>query len=104
MDRYDACSGQVFWLAFVLLRRLPVREAQWHGCGVVRLTAAGAAPEWPQCGVTGFPFHPEAQSAPRGTRNVVEYTRDPGATPPTATPAGAVPPDVETRPDRPVRG
>ena len=38
----------VFWLAVILFRHLPARNvAQWRLAGVVRLTAAGAAPECP---------------------------------------------------------
>ena len=39
--------GPVFWLAFILLRAFPRWTSQWRIAGVVRLTAAGAAPEWP---------------------------------------------------------
>jgi hypothetical protein len=39
-----ALFGPVFWLAFFLLRAFPCL-AQWLVGGVVRLTAAGAAPE-----------------------------------------------------------
>jgi hypothetical protein len=38
--------GPVFWLAFILLRAFPRVTAVAY-TGVVRLTAAGAAPEWP---------------------------------------------------------
>ena len=51
----------VFWLAVFLPRScLPVHGAQWHSTRVVRLTAAGAAPDWRAmliAHVTGFPFH-----------------------------------------------
>ena len=54
----------VFWLAVFLPRScLPVHGAQWRSTGVVRLTAAGAAPDWRAmviAHVTGFPFHPPA--------------------------------------------
>jgi hypothetical protein len=47
-------------------------SAQWRFDEVVRLTAAGAAPEWFKrvltLNVTGFPFHPD-QEFNRGTRN-----------------------------------
>jgi len=51
----------VFWLAVFLPRScLPVHGAQWRSTRVVRLTAAGAAPDWRTMAiahVTGFPFH-----------------------------------------------
>ena len=43
-------------------------------------TAAGAAPEWPQGGVTGFPFNLAAHAAQQGTRNGCKYNRDRGGT------------------------
>ena len=51
---------------------LPERKAQWHVGGFVRLTAAGAAPEWSFAhkadDVTGLPVSPRPAVAGRGTR------------------------------------
>jgi hypothetical protein len=48
-------------------------NAQWRSISVVRLTAAGAAPDWHEMQisrVTGFPFHPPADKR-EGTIHVV---------------------------------
>jgi hypothetical protein len=53
----------VFWLAVVLPGPAFPCIAQWRSNQVVRLTAAGAAPDWREMlisRVTGFPFHPPA--------------------------------------------
>lgn len=49
--------------------RLPVHVAQWRQSGVVRLTAAGTAPEWPTwVGGTGLPVSPRSADALQGTQ------------------------------------
>lgn len=48
-------------------------DAQWRLIKVVRLTAAGTAPEWREMKisrVTGFPFHPSADKQ-KGTFHVL---------------------------------
>jgi hypothetical protein len=48
-------------------------NAQWRSVKVVRLTAAGAAPDWREmkiARVTGFPFHPPADKR-KGTIHVM---------------------------------
>ncbi len=38
--------------------------AQWRIPSVDSLTVAGAVPDWPCCGVTGFPFQPVGRTPP----------------------------------------
>ena len=70
-DWYCIRFRPVFWLAFILRRRLPMQcSAQWHLAGFVRLTAAGGCTGMFTEAIgrtTGFPFHllPE-----QGARNL----------------------------------
>ena len=54
-------------------------------------TAAGAAPEWPQGGVTGFPFNLDVHAAQQGTRNGCQYNRVRGDAPDRQTSAFVAP-------------